>query len=88
MTARSVLPEVLSLRYRLAEAMGAKGWDQKTLGKESKVAPSTISKILGGKRPNVPLDTVLKLADALGVSRQWLIEGNVRTLRRTKRVSN
>lgn len=45
-----------------------KGWSRYRLCKEAHMAQSTLSDILNGKKNNPRMDTIQKIADALGVS--------------------
>lgn len=45
-----------------------KGWSRYKLCKEAHLAQSTLSDILSGKNINPRMDTIQKIADALGVS--------------------
>lgn len=45
-----------------------KGWSRYKLCKQANLAQSTLSDILSGKNSNPRMDTIQKIADALGVS--------------------
>lgn len=52
-----------------------KGWSQEKLAVESEISYNTIIKIERGGIKNPKIETVIKLAKALGVSIDKLIEG-------------
>jgi len=52
----------------ILDILTQKGWSRYKLCKEAKMAQSTLSDILNGKNSNPRMDTIQKIADALGVS--------------------
>ncbi len=52
----------------ILKELDKKGWSRYRLCKESHMAQSTLSDILNGKKNNPRMDTIQKIADALGVS--------------------
>jgi transcriptional regulator with XRE-family HTH domain len=57
---------------RIYEARTGKRWRQVELARRSGVAASNISKYEGGRRQQVDVDNLLAIADALGVSLDYL----------------
>lgn len=55
-----------SLLFKFREAREQKGWSQEELAKKAKINRSTLSKIESGIQ-NATLDTLMKLAKALGL---------------------
>lgn len=55
--------------------MGDKGWSQTDLGERADLKQGTISVIENGGRENLPLSSVLAIAEALEVSLDYLIYG-------------
>jgi len=49
------------------------GWTQSTLAKRVKIAPSQVSRIIAGER-GTSLETYLKIADALAISRETFLK--------------
>jgi len=58
---------------RLAEARRERGWTQSELARQSGVGRAHITRIEGGHLPGVTADTVRKLAQALGITSDWLL---------------
>lgn len=52
----------------ILEILAQKGWSRYRLCKEAKMAQSTLSDILNDKNSNPRMDTIQRIADALGVS--------------------
>lgn len=52
----------------ILDILTQKGWSRYKLCKEANMAQSTLSDILNGKNSNPRMDTIQKIADALGVS--------------------
>lgn len=52
-----------------------KGWSQEKLAKEAGISYNTLIKIERGAIKNPKIDTIIKIANALGVSIDELIEG-------------
>lgn len=70
----------MCIRYKLKEAMDAKGVSQYRLEKLSKVTQATISRILSGETLNPSHQTVKKLAKALGISSSSLTDDDQRNV--------
>jgi transcriptional regulator with XRE-family HTH domain len=58
---------------RVSRARHRLGWSQARLAGEAGVSRSHISMIEAGHLPGVTADTVRKLAQALGVTSDWLL---------------
>ena len=56
-------------RKRLRDHLDDKIWSEGELARRSGVPLSTISRLLSGKRTGITLDTLDKLCEALGISR-------------------
>jgi transcriptional regulator with XRE-family HTH domain len=54
--------------HQLIEAIEASGETPYALAKRSGVSPSTLSKFLGGTRPNLTIETLAKLCIELGLT--------------------
>ncbi|HTS88109.1 MAG TPA: helix-turn-helix transcriptional regulator [Gemmatimonadales bacterium] len=61
-------------RLRLESMRQAKGLSQAALARASGVSRTLIGRIENGERPNVTLEVLDKLADALGVAPAELLE--------------
>ena len=61
------------LRLRLRELRERRGWSQAELGRRSKLAASTINRAERGETRGITLDSLDRLARALGVSARSLI---------------
>ncbi len=59
---------------RLKEAREARFKSQRDLAREAGVSPTTIMHLETGQNPNPRLSTVRKIADALGVDPNELVE--------------
>jgi transcriptional regulator with XRE-family HTH domain len=68
------LPRVTPITLRLKELREARGLSQKALAKLAGVPQPTVNRIESGKRPNVGLAILEKLADALDVNAAVLID--------------
>ncbi len=68
------MARVTPIRLRLKELRQAQNLSQKALAAASGVPQPTISRIESGGWPNVGLEIIEKLADALGVNASALIE--------------
>lgn len=66
---------IVSVQTGLRAAREGRGWDQKTLAKESGVDQATISRIEAGKTTNPSNTTVAALEEALGIPRGSLVFG-------------
>jgi transcriptional regulator with XRE-family HTH domain len=62
-----------SVSERVSRARHRLGWSQARLAGEAGVSRSHISMIEAGHLPGVTADTVRKLAQALGVTSDWLL---------------
>ncbi len=65
----------VSLGERMKEARGAKGLSQHALARAAKVSQAHISNVENGKRDTLGSDLVAPVAEALGVSLEWLLTG-------------
>jgi transcriptional regulator with XRE-family HTH domain len=65
------------LKERLREARIARDYNQTELDNRAKVAIGTVCAVESGRRENLTLDRVHRLADALGVAPSWLLGGDV-----------
>jgi transcriptional regulator with XRE-family HTH domain len=69
-------PESTEWSERLAEAMDARGLSGGELGRRAGFTAQYVNSLRSGERgARIPLDTARKLAAALGVSVDWLMEG-------------
>lgn len=57
---------------RLREIVEDKGWSRKTLSKRSGIHYQQVTKLMKGERADPRLSTVVKLANALGVTTDYL----------------
>lgn len=60
--------------------MNKKGWTKYRLAKQANIGQSTLSEILSGKKQNPSINTLQKIADALGVSIDYLTGKSVRAI--------
>ena len=63
----------MKLGDRLKLAREKKGWSQRELGRQAHVRYATISELETGVRTAMNTDTAKRLAQALGVTMDWLI---------------
>jgi transcriptional regulator with XRE-family HTH domain len=61
------------LGKRIVAARGQRGWSQRELVRVSHVGQNNLSFLEQGKKPSVRADTVVRLAEALGVSADYLL---------------
>jgi transcriptional regulator with XRE-family HTH domain len=66
------------LGKRIVAAREQIGWSQRELVRVSGVGQNNLSALEQGKKPSVRADTVLRLADALNVSADYLL-GRINT---------
>jgi transcriptional regulator with XRE-family HTH domain len=59
----------------LAKLRKQKGWSQEKLAREANISYNTLIKIERGGIKNPRIETVIKLADALGVTLDKLVKG-------------
>ncbi len=59
---------------RIREAREAKGWTQEQLGDKAQISKGFLSDVENNKR-NVSAENALKIADALGISLDFLMRG-------------
>lgn len=64
---RSIAPRLIAERQK-------RGWSQRDLASAADLSPGAVQAIEGGGRPH--LDTIERLAEALGVDRAWLAWGD------------
>jgi transcriptional regulator with XRE-family HTH domain len=62
------------LGKRIAELRERRGWTQRKLAEEAKITPTFLSEIENGKR-NIGSDVLLRIADALHASLDYLASG-------------
>jgi transcriptional regulator with XRE-family HTH domain len=62
---------------RIHEARLAKEWKRVKLAAEADITPNTVRNYEDGYTNPNDLNTLRKIADALGVDLMWLIEGRV-----------
>ena len=65
---------VKAIGERVFEARQSKGWSREKLGRETELSHQTIVRIEGASRM-ANLDTLQKVAHALGVSLAYLLKG-------------
>lgn len=66
------------MRYSVRDLRNQKGWTQQRLAHEAGITQATVSTLEAGRRqPN--MDSLQKIAKALGVSIDGLIEGDSRS---------
>lgn len=65
----------MTIRLRVAELRGAKGWTQQELATAAGVSRATVMRVESAERPPTRLDfdVLEKLADALGIEPGFLI---------------
>lgn len=61
------------LGKRIVAAREQLGWSQRELVRVSRVGQNNLSALEQGKKPSVRADTVVRLAEALGVSADFLL---------------
>lgn len=59
---------------RIREARTMRGWTQAELAARVGIDHTGISHLESGRRENVQIDTLMRLADALEVTPQWLLK--------------
>lgn len=59
---------------KLKEARETRFWSQRDLAREAGVSPTTVMHLETGQNPNPRLSTVRKVADALGIDPNELVE--------------
>ncbi len=67
------MEEVTVFRTRLQAIVKEKGWNQKTLAARSGIHYQKINKLLRGERADPRGSTLIRLADCLGVSTDYLL---------------
>jgi len=70
----SAYPQRMTIRLRVRELREARGWSQAELATSADVRQATISKIETGGISAIHLDTLDRIARALGVDAAVLIE--------------
>jgi len=63
------------LGKRIIQARERRGWSQRDLVRRSGVGQNNLSALEQGKKPSVRADTVVRLAEALRVSTDYLLIG-------------
>lgn len=76
-----------SLKYRLYEAMTAKGKKAVDLNRDLHIPKSAISQYLSGKSQNMDSERLYKIALYLDVSEAWLMGYDVPMERETKKAA-
>lgn len=76
-----------SLKYRLYEAMSAKGKKAVDLTRDLQIPKSAISQYLSGKSQNMDSERLYKIAHYLDVSEPWLMGYDVPMERETKKAA-
>ena len=76
-----------SLKYRLYEAMAAKGKKAVDLTRDLQIPKSAISQYLSGKSQNMDSERLYKIALYLDVSEAWLMGYDVPKERETKKAA-
>lgn len=74
-----------SLKYRLYEAMAAKGKKAVDLTRDLQIPKSAVSQYLSGKSQNMDSERLYKIALYLDVSEPWLMGYDVPMERETKK---
>lgn len=62
-----------SVAVRLRFELERRGWPVETLAQLSGLSRSHLSLILNGGRPNVSASTVARIAEAMGVTSDWML---------------
>lgn len=62
-----------SVANRVAIARAKLGWTAEQLGEEAGLSRQHVNKIESGARARISAETLAKLANALGVSADWLL---------------
>lgn len=70
-------PDLTGISARLRTARQAAGYSQRELAQKADVSPYTVNKLEKGSDKNTTLDTIVRLAMALGVGPEWLAFGLV-----------
>lgn len=68
---------IILLRKRLQEILEVRNMSQAELAKKSNVSPGLISEILSGKRKNVSLPTLKKIAKGVGIDVKFFLEPDI-----------
>ena len=68
----------MALADKVKELRQKLGWNQATLAKEAKITPATISRMESGKVTQPKIGQLQKIADALGVTIDYLAGDSVR----------
>lgn len=67
-----------TLGRRIAELRDRRGWTQRKLAEESELSPTFLSEVENDKR-NIGSEALLRVADALGASLDYLLRGSDET---------
>lgn len=66
--------DAVSIGSKIKELLGIRGMNQAALARKSGISTGLISEYISGKRPDMTVTTLKKIADALGIHPAYLIE--------------